>query len=75
MSKYILVEWNRDTKLNRVQQTHIFETFQPFEERVNLILSNDNGADSIVFAGTVGCEYNFKPVQVVKEYEWTSKIV
>ena len=75
MSKYVLVEWNRDTNLNRVQQTRIFETFEPFKERVDLILSNDNGGDSIVFAGVVGCEYHFKPVQVVKEYEWSSNIV
>lgn len=73
MRKYILVSKGFDTRLNSVDDTRIFESFEPFQERVNMILSNDNGADAIIIAAEICCEWEFKPVQVVREYQWSEK--
>lgn len=71
--KYILVSKGFDTRLNPVEGTDIYENFEDFQKRVNEILSNDNGADAIVFAGEVSCEWEFKPVEIVKKYQWAEK--
>lgn len=73
MSKYILVSKGFDTRLNSVDDVRIYDTFEPFQERVNLIIENDNGAESIVLAAQISCEWEFKPVEIVKKYQWSEK--
>ena len=68
MSKYILVyEIDDYPEMGGGTEVEFFEEEQKLHERVNELASNDERV-SITTAGFLSVEYDYKPIEIVKQY-------